>query len=95
MTSRRASQIVGIAARWAVPLVAATALLAPMSAQAAVNPVLTGWVSSPTLLPDVDSVAVAGHYAYVTDYFAGRLARSTSPFLPLRSSRGRARRAAN
>jgi hypothetical protein len=59
--------------RWAVPIVATAALLVPVSAQAAVNPVLAGSVSNATTLAGVDSVAVSGSYAYVTDYYAGRL----------------------
>jgi hypothetical protein len=60
-------------ARWTALLVAAASLLSPALARAAVEPVLAGSVSDATTLPGVDSVAVAGHYAYVTDYYAGRL----------------------
>jgi hypothetical protein len=50
------------------------AALAPASAQAtAVNPVLSGFVTDTTTLPGVTAVAIAGHYAYVTDYYAGEL----------------------
>jgi hypothetical protein len=73
VTSRLASWIVAIAARWAVPVVAATLLLAPPSAQATGNPVLAGSVTDSTTLAGIDSTAVAGSYAYVTDYYAGRL----------------------
>jgi hypothetical protein len=73
-------------ARWAARLVVAAMLLVPASAQAAVNPVLAGSVSDATTLPGVDSVAVAGSYAYVTDYAAGRLSAvdislPSSPFV--------------
>jgi len=72
VTLRGTRGTVWITARWAT-LVAAAVLLAPVSAQAAVNPVLAGSVSDSATLPGVDSVAVEGIYAYVTDYFAGRL----------------------
>jgi hypothetical protein len=72
-SSRRAFLRSTRAALCAVPLVAIAVLLAPAFAKATVNPVLTGSVSNSTTLPGVDSVAVAGSYAYVTDYYAGRL----------------------
>jgi hypothetical protein len=43
------------------------------SAKAVVNPVLSGWVADSVTLPGATAIAVAGHYAYVTDYYAGRL----------------------
>jgi hypothetical protein len=43
------------------------------SAKAVVNPVLSGSVADSATLPGATAVAVAGHYAYVTDYYAGRL----------------------
>ncbi len=73
-------------AGWAAALVAAAALSAPALARASIGPVLTGSVSDSTTLPTVDSVAVAGNYAYVTDYYAGRLSAidislPSSPFI--------------
>ncbi|MBA3806798.1 MAG: hypothetical protein H0X28_00170 [Solirubrobacterales bacterium] len=47
--------------------------LAPAGAQALVNPVLNGFASDSVTLPGATAVAVAGHYAYVTDYYAGKL----------------------
>jgi hypothetical protein len=66
--------------------VALAVLLAPASATAAVNPVLAGSVSNSTVLPGIDAVASAGHYAYTADYFAGRLSAvdisvPSSPFV--------------
>ena len=44
------------------------------TAQAAtVNPALSGSAQDSTTLPGATAVAIAGHYAYVTDYYAGRL----------------------
>jgi hypothetical protein len=73
-------------ARLAVLLVAVAGLLCPGLARAAVQPVFAGSVSDSTTLPTVDSVAVAGSYAYVTDYYAGRLSAidispPSSPFI--------------
>ncbi len=49
--------------------------LAATSAQAVVNPVLSGSIAdSTTTLPGATAVAVSGHYAYVTGYYAGKLA---------------------
>ena len=47
--------------------------LGAASAQAVTNPVLSGALSDSATLPGATSVAVAGHYAYVTDYYAGKL----------------------
>ena len=49
------------------------AALAPANADAVVNPVLSGSVSDSVTLPGATAVAISGHYAYVTDYYAGRL----------------------
>jgi hypothetical protein len=55
-------------------LLVAAAALAPAGAWAVTGPLLSGSVSDSTsTLPGVTSVAVVGHYAYVTDYYAGRL----------------------
>jgi hypothetical protein len=72
--------------RWVAPFVAIVALLAPASAHAAVEPVLAGSVSNATTLAGVDAIAVAGSYAYATDYYAGRLSaidisNPLSPFI--------------
>ena len=55
-------------------IVLALVALAPASAAAAVNPVLSGHVESPTTLSGAPAVAVAGEYAYATGYYAGKLA---------------------
>jgi hypothetical protein len=73
-------------ARWAALLVAVAGLLCPGLARAAVEPVFAGSVSDSTMLPTVDAAAVAGNYAYVTDYYAGRLSAidislPSSPFI--------------
>ncbi len=47
--------------------------LAPAGAQATVNPLLSGFTSDSVTLPGATAVAVASHYAYVTDYYAGKL----------------------
>jgi hypothetical protein len=52
---------------------AALAALGPARAQAIVSPTLSGSVSDTVTLPGTTAVAVAGHYAYVTNYYAGRL----------------------
>ena len=57
-----------------VAVVLALAAYAPAQASAAVNPVLNGSVTDATTLPGATAVAVAGNYAYVTDYYAGTLA---------------------
>jgi streptogramin lyase len=54
-------------------IVVAAMALGPASAEAAVNPVLSGWVSDSVTLPGTTAVALAGHFAYVTNYYAGRL----------------------
>jgi hypothetical protein len=54
-------------------IVVAAAALAPARAEALVNPVLSGFVSNSTSLSGATSVAVAGHYAYVTGYYPGAL----------------------
>jgi hypothetical protein len=51
----------------------AVALLVPDRVQAAGTPVLGGSLADSATLPGVTAVATAGHYAYVTDYYAGRL----------------------
>jgi hypothetical protein len=56
-----------------IAIVVAAAILAPASAEALVNPVLSGFVSNSTSLSGATSVAVAGHYAYVTGYYPGTL----------------------
>ncbi len=61
------------AARTLLPLTILSLALAPTGAQAAVNPLLSGFTSDSVTLPGATAVAVAGHYAYVTDYYAGRL----------------------
>ncbi len=53
--------------------VIATMALGPASAAAAVNPVLSGSVSDSVTLPGTTAVAIAGHFAYVTNYYAGEL----------------------
>jgi hypothetical protein len=47
--------------------------LGSASAKAVVNPVLSGSAADSATLPGATAVAIAGHYAYVTDYYAGRL----------------------
>jgi hypothetical protein len=54
-------------------IVVAAMALGPASAEAVVNPVLSGWVSDSVTLPGTTAVALAGHFAYVTNYYAGRL----------------------
>jgi hypothetical protein len=76
--SRRLRLLIALAA-FAAPLV-------PGAAQAYVNPVLAGAVSDSETLPLVDAAAVAGHYAYVPDYYAGRVSAidislPSSPFI--------------
>jgi hypothetical protein len=57
-----------------VVTVAAAALAAgPASAQASTQPVLSGSVSESTNLSGAVAVAVAGHYAYVPGYYAGKV----------------------
>jgi hypothetical protein len=56
-----------------VALAIAVTMLAPAGAQASVNPVLSGSIGDSVTLPGVTAVAVSGHFAYVTDYYAGRL----------------------
>jgi hypothetical protein len=51
----------------------ATVLFGQEPAQAALTPVLSGPIADSMTLPGATSVAVAGHYAYVTDYYAGKL----------------------
>jgi hypothetical protein len=52
-----------------------TMTVAVTSADAVVNPVLSGSIAdSTTTLPGATAVAVSGHYAYVTGYYAGKLA---------------------
>jgi hypothetical protein len=51
----------------------ATLALGQVDAHAAVTPALSGSLADSTTLPGATSVAIAGHYAYVTDYYAGRL----------------------
>jgi hypothetical protein len=52
-----------------------TMTLAATSAEAVVNPVLSGSIAdSTTTLPGATAVAISGHYAYVTGYYAGKLA---------------------
>jgi hypothetical protein len=82
--SRRAERRLRRGVRWVAPIVAAVALFAPASAQAAVEPVLAGSVSNATTLAGVDAVAVAGSYAYATGYYAGRLSAIdiSNPFSP-------------
>jgi hypothetical protein len=55
-------------------------------AQAATNPALSGFVADSTTLPGATALAIAGHYAYVTDYYAGRLSaidfsKATAPVI--------------
>ena len=62
-----------------IALTAAIAVLtmtfATTSAEAVVNPVLSGSIAdSTTTLPGATAVAISGHYAYVTGYYAGKLA---------------------
>jgi hypothetical protein len=57
----------------AVSIALVVLTLGSASAKAVVNPVLSGSVADSATLPGATAVAVAGHYAYVTDYFAGRL----------------------
>jgi len=64
--------------------IAATMALGPASAEAVVNPLVSGWISDSVTLPGTTSVAAAGHYAYVTNYYAGRLTAIdiSNPALP-------------
>src|SRR5690348_5253000 len=49
-------------------------LLASAAASAAVTPpTLAGSIQDPTTLSGTTSVAVSGHYAYTTNYYAGEL----------------------
>jgi len=48
-------------------------LLIPASAQAAARPTITGSISDSVALSGASSVAISGHYAYTTAYYAGRL----------------------
>jgi hypothetical protein len=57
----------------ALALVVAVTALAPASAWATVNPELSGSVSNAEALSGVVAVAVAGHYAYVPGYYAGKV----------------------
>jgi hypothetical protein len=63
--------------RIVAPMIVCTAALAcgllPASASAAGTPTLVGSVSSNTDLSGATSVAVSGHYAYSTAYWAGEL----------------------
>jgi hypothetical protein len=56
-----------------VGVAVAALALGSANAQAVVNPVLSGSVADSATLPGATAVAVAGHYAYATDYYAGRL----------------------
>src|SRR5882757_5283049 len=56
-----------------VAVILATMALGPASAHAVVNPVLNGFASDSVTLPGATAVAVASHFAYVTDYYAGKL----------------------
>ena len=59
---------------WAsIVVVVAAMTLGPTSAYAVVDPVLSGSVADSVTLPGVTAVAVSGHYAYVTGYYAGKL----------------------
>ncbi len=57
----------------ALALVLALAALAPAGAQAVSNPALSGFLADSETLTGATAVAIVGHYAYVTDYYAGRL----------------------
>jgi hypothetical protein len=54
-------------------VLAAAILFGQEPAHATLTPVLSGPIADSTTLPGATSVAVAGHYAYVTDYYAGKL----------------------
>ncbi len=54
-------------------LVGALALMLPASALASTPPALTGSVADPVNLSGATSVAISGHYAYTTAYYAGEL----------------------
>jgi hypothetical protein len=54
--------------------VVTAALTAPAAAPAAAPPAIAGSVRDPVNLSGATAVAVAGHYAYTTAYYAGRLA---------------------
>ena len=59
---------------WAsIVVVVAAMTLGPTSAYAVVDPVLSGSVADSVTLPGETAVAVSGHYAYVTGYYAGKL----------------------
>ena len=55
------------------PTVIACLILAPSGGHAAVDPALRGFVADSSTLAGATSVAVAGHYAYVTGYYSGTL----------------------
>jgi hypothetical protein len=62
-------------ARIAIAAAALAALaISPASAAAAVSPELSGSIANAEVLSGVTAVAVSGHYAYVTGYYAGKLA---------------------
>ncbi len=81
----RSSLIGRLLRSWSVIVaIAATMALGPASAEAVVNPLVSGWISDSVTLPGTTSVAAAGHYAYVTNYYAGRLTAIdiSNPALP-------------
>jgi hypothetical protein len=74
ISNRMSTKRPGSAWRLFLVVLVATMGLSQASARAVVNPVLNGFVAdSATTLPGVTAVAIAGHYAYVTGYYAGRL----------------------
>src|ERR1035438_5523029 len=60
---------------WAslIAVVVAVMALGSTNAMGAVSPTLSGAVADSATLPGATAVAVLGHYAYVTGYYAGRL----------------------
>ena len=49
------------------------AALGTAPAQASLYPTISGFVADSAVMPGATAVAISGHYAYVTDYYAGRL----------------------
>jgi hypothetical protein len=54
-------------------LVLIVMVLSPAAALAVTNPTLAGFYGDSTTMPGTTAVAVSGHYAYTTGYYAGEL----------------------
>ena len=66
---RRELRSVGLSAG----LVLILMVLSPAGALAVTNPSLAGFYGDSTTMPGTTAVAVSGHYAYTTGYYAGEL----------------------